>query len=99
PPQIYTLSLHDALPILERSPPSPEEGRKTYRPPAPTSTIPRTLLRTRKETSTLSPRVRTKYSGWMLPPACLPLLRVAIPMVSVRSEEHTSELQSLAYLV
>src|SRR5205809_3326982 len=36
-----------------------------------------------QETSTLSPRVRTKYSGWMLPPACLSLLRVAIPMVSV----------------
>src|SRR2546425_5190043 len=58
--EIYTLSLHDALPILSARPPSPRDGRPSR------SSGPSRSRRTAGDT---------------------------------RSEEHTSELQSLAYLV
>src|SRR2546425_6440318 len=71
--EIYTLSLHDALPIsLARLPGAPCSG-SAYRLPAPR------VLR------------HTPAPGR----SPLPLRRLS----SHRSEEHTSELQSLAYLV
>src|SRR5687767_15559511 len=67
--EIYTLSLHDALPIwLHRISPS----RETW-----------TRLEARSEVIRSCPDIETY--GSMVPPS--------------RSEEHTSELQSLAYLV
>src|SRR2546425_8610354 len=65
--EIYTLSLHDALPI------------SSYRTG---SRKPSCFCTTRPSAS------RTKEVG-----------NAGIPPYSVRSEEHTSELQSLAYLV
>src|SRR2546425_13340088 len=70
--EIYTLSLHDALPI---SPPSPRAS------PEPAASCP-----TRSSGRSASPTAPG--------PADRPLERVG-----QRSEEHTSELQSLAYLV
>src|SRR5205823_14813520 len=71
PPEIYTLSLHDALPISSRAavPPRPNWSRVT---PA------------------VAARCGHGRSG-------RPQSRHAPPRD--RSEEHTSELQSLAYLV
>src|SRR3989441_10717858 len=66
--EIYTLSLHDALPISCRRHVAPSPGRT--RPPAAT----------------------TATTGSRQPGG-----ELAIPRG--RSEEHTSELQSLAYLV
>src|SRR2546425_9704482 len=67
--EIYTLSLHDALPILGRS--------ETLKP----------------ETRT-SPLVGRSSANTSFNTVDLPA-----PEWPVRSEEHTSELQSLAYLV
>src|SRR6266404_9194619 len=61
--EIYTLSLHDALPISRRS------RRSAFTPPSPTQ----------------SPQMRTEPTS--------------STNAHARSEEHTSELQSLAYLV
>src|SRR5687767_5614291 len=66
PTAIYTLSLHDALPI------SPADRRRGARASAPA----------RSRAASDSTGIR--YSG---------------PETAGRSEEHTSELQSLAYLV
>src|SRR5205823_13720093 len=76
PTHIYTLSLHDALPISTDT-----DRLRPRRRPAPCSARPKVyearLLRT------------------------LPLAKPAPPAepAELRSEEHTSELQSLAYLV
>src|SRR3712207_7481486 len=77
--EIYTLSLHDALPIWPPSPPSP---RGPY-PPG-----------------------RSSPPGQPLPPRSdfLPVLpgwdsTSSPPSSLLRSEEHTSELQSRQYLV
>src|SRR2546425_137931 len=71
--EIYTLSLHDALPISStcstRSPTSPRRPRPRLPPPATTR--------------------------WPAAARWTPSTRPRSP----RSEEHTSELQSLAYLV
>src|SRR3712207_8693975 len=77
--EIYTLSLHDALPILERAPePSASE---TW------------LLAAARPISTVNANRALRKDYFRLPalpvgPACL-----------LRSEEHTSELQSRQYLV
>src|SRR5205823_13967154 len=76
PPAIYTLSLHDALPIWPRAPAAARRGcgerRRSYR-----SAGRRRSVRW---------RARPARATALVPPAR-------------RSEEHTSELQSLAYLV
>src|SRR5205814_2960392 len=72
PPDIYTLSLHDALPISLTGP-TPATGRAA----SPTaSTLKRISSRPSPSTAPFSPTFQ-----------------------SVRSEEHTSELQSLRHLV
>src|SRR3712207_9102400 len=66
--EIYTLSLHDALPILVPGG-EPAEGRRVARP------------------------VRGQQRG------VVARVGVGRPRPAVRSEEHTSELQSRQYLV
>src|SRR2546425_9769113 len=72
--EIYTLSLHDALPI---------------------SSVTSRICR--------SARASAATTFGRVPPAMTPMLTVVSPNTGsvgqVRSEEHTSELQSLAYLV
>src|SRR2546425_8091207 len=63
--EIYTLSLHDALPICDRC--------------------------TDREYGAMTSAAHRRMGGWADRGALLALL--------LRSEEHTSELQSLAYLV
>src|SRR3712207_8306197 len=69
--EIYTLSLHDALPILLAPVPMPPSAISPKMPPD------RPLLRT--------PSKNTRSR--------------AVIVISPRSEEHTSELQSRQYLV
>src|SRR2546422_4639950 len=69
--EIYTLSLHDALPISSQTPAPPT---------APTQCPPATPMRTQCSST---PILRWGSSPW--PP--------------LRSEEHTSELQSRLHLV
>src|SRR2546425_7799444 len=66
--EIYTLSLHDALPISGRAPPGSPRSGPRVRPGCSSSWRGRESAR------------RSRWPG-------------------TRSEEHTSELQSLAYLV
>src|SRR2546425_3547989 len=68
--EIYTLSLHDALPISSNATTSHHRWSKS----SPISSSPRVTIACAPSES------RTTCSAW-------------------RSEEHTSELQSLAYLV
>src|SRR5437870_11197272 len=80
PSQIYTLSLHDALPILSssRAGAGPgRRGRQRARPPAA--------------------RVRDRFHRLALvrPQLDAPVAALA----DLRSEEHTSELQSRGHLV
>src|SRR5687767_15455840 len=73
--EIYTLSLHDALPIF--LPPIDPHARRIFR------------LRTRRGDGARSPRAEgPSGTHSRAPQGC-----------KHRSEEHTSELQSLAYLV
>src|SRR5262249_60731530 len=84
PSQIYTLSLHDALPILALK----------YHPITKIPAI-RSISRISK------PGLR-KYAGTANLPRVLNGLGIAILSTSkgvMRSEEHTSELQSLTNLV
>src|SRR5205823_15053349 len=80
PPETYTLSLHDALPISSRRVSSYRRGSRPIGRPGRAPR--RGWARAR---ASLRPRAR--------PPP--------VPTADVleRSEEHTSELQSLAYLV
>src|SRR5205823_14543117 len=90
-PQISTLSLHDALPI---------------------SFISRRRFRTcvRRDSTCCSPSLRPWRSDSRCPRGAAPRMlsattaiparcRTSVRETAVRSEEHTSELQSLAYLV
>src|SRR5687767_15560431 len=78
-PEIYTLSLHDALPISSRSTGS--------------------MRRMRASESTSSPlRATAPPASPVRPPDGTTATPASLHSFS-RSEEHTSELQSLAYLV
>src|SRR3712207_6949994 len=84
--EIYTLSLHDALPICPASARAPARWRGSWPGPSPrTSATPKFAAapgsRSRPERRLTSRKPGT-YSGGTL-----------------RSEEHTSELQSRQYLV
>src|SRR5205823_13493751 len=76
-PEIYTLSLHDALPICM---------------------LPRVFSKVHPRTRAPWVAIAVCAVGWAL---CLGLgfERLVTIDVQARSEEHTSELQSLAYLV
>src|SRR5205823_7169447 len=95
----FPLSLHDALPILLRFPrglPGPFRSSLS-------GTVPCTW-----ETAgpVASPRLRSKMASNLLGAFVCDfiqefsphLLILFPPLLSIRSEEHTSELQSLAYL-
>src|SRR5205823_14085728 len=92
PTETYTLSLHDALPIstcgplpLPTSSPLKSIGASSFSP-SPITTTPsiETVSSIRRIASTAA------WSALSLSPR---------PIQRARSEEHTSELQSLAYLV
>src|SRR5205823_13837367 len=98
-PEASALSLHDALPIWERR--AREDARRAPRRPPPPRPPPRSLRRLRAR----EPRRRRRRSGPSRAldaaprdraPADVP--RVRRLLLHARSEEHTSELQSLAYL-
>src|SRR2546427_9977605 len=76
--EIYTLSLHDALPIFERATPrSPAAHRLPSGPAANAST----------------------YWSGSRPRTCWAVVAPAESVISPRSEEHTSELQSQSNIV
>src|SRR3712207_9369446 len=77
--EIYTLSLHDALPICPPRPPRPSSGRKR-----------------RSTEGMLNPITYTVPSVGF---AAVPLQFDPPWLPGMRSEEHTSELQSRQYLV
>src|SRR5205823_13776777 len=85
PTQIYTLSLHDALPIYDRLMPlASRDYTFSYLLPA--------------EASGLTLKTRVRYH--ILTDAQHNALKKEYGLTAEdRSEEHTSELQSLAYLV
>src|SRR5687767_15646771 len=80
PPEIYTLSLHDALPIFASSIRASTRKLGVRSAPSP---------------ATRSPRPISRHPT----PARLSATRCPAAARATRSEEHTSELQSLAYLV
>src|SRR3712207_7093250 len=82
-PQIYTLSLHDALPILIAQRCSPRILKAIAMPVATT------IMSGSIETIPTQPSARS--------PKCT--LPSRPPVTPPRSEEHTSELQSRQYLV
>src|SRR5205823_7317836 len=96
PTQIYTLSLHDALPICAAAADCRPGGTRARRRSAAdlrtaTADVGATRQRDRAAASPVpraAPRAgtRAERSLWRVAPTS-------------RSEEHTSELQSLAYLV
>src|SRR2546425_6529977 len=83
--EIYTLSLHDALPISQARPPRPTWDRI-----ADTITNPSS----RRKNANAAPTMRLPSRA-----AACTTPSIAGKSAVVRSEEHTSELQSLAYLV
>src|SRR5205823_12765132 len=90
----YPLSLHDALPISFRTRAATRRtSRASPSPPAswPTSSPPRGRIACSPSTCT---RRRSRGSS-----PCPPISSPRCPCSASRSEEHTSELQSLAYLV
>src|SRR5205823_13735554 len=81
--EIYTLSLHDALPI---SPPGPDTSPRGSPEHA------------RRCSESIRAPVQQKNDGWLS--GCQDRLHQVVLVARLtRSEEHTSELQSLAYLV
>src|SRR5205823_15050171 len=90
PPRLSPLSLHDALPISSCRPPAAFLTRRLLPParPGPAGGHRRVGWRPRVPVGDRSPRRGVvRYSG------------TAPERGRTRSEEHTSELQSLAYLV
>src|SRR5205823_13026395 len=96
PPHLYPLSLHDALPISTTSPGHAPRSAPTS-PACPYSCCPR-----------LGRRAKITRGGLPMTVGGVVFLVVVAGLVGLiiagnghgkRSEEHTSELQSLAYLV
>src|SRR5439155_24010329 len=83
-PEIYTLSLPDALPISRPAMPPPRPARRLAPAPRPRSSPPASEGR-RANHRGPSPSARRRAS--------------AAPARARRSEEHTSELQSRGHLV
>src|SRR5205823_12884358 len=95
PPALYTLSLHDALPILPGRGPAlgwPRSGAHR------TARLAAVRLRGAARIGRGGGRAGGGLGAVGRPGAELPLPRAG-GADAVRSEEHTSELQSLAYLV
>src|SRR5439155_19494133 len=93
PPHIYTLSLHDALPISEKSS-SPRASSTSLRWSSSVSVLRVTF----SVASTVRPAIslrRSPTARWIDASASLR----ACSDAEARSEEHTSELQSRGHLV
>src|SRR5205823_7994920 len=89
PPEASTLSLHDALPISRRAAAVPRQRRPAAAAQAGIAGARaggESRLRHRVRPDALSRRRRRRD-------------RLHVEAAAARSEEHTSELQSLAYLV
>src|SRR5205823_14688597 len=87
PTRIYTLSLHDALPI---------SGHRGH------VASPRNALDQERLATIAAPfvrRARTRLSSWRSNATTASRLTIRERWMRTRSEEHTSELQSLAYIV
>src|SRR5205823_7295409 len=82
PPELATLSLHDALPISAATAPDPPPAMRAPRRARPSGAPCRAA--------------GSRPGSRAAPPAAC---RGSRPARAARSEEHTSELQSLAYLV
>src|SRR5205823_13872523 len=89
-PSIYTLSLHDALPIYRR--PRGDRDRDAFAAPPRSRAGRGDCLRRGGEVPRVARRARRCAGDRVAARACRGDPRS-------RSEEHTSELQSLAYLV
>src|SRR5205823_13708295 len=83
PPEIYTLSLHDALPI------SFDAGGISIKPAAHMENM----------KGDMAGGAGTLHGIGAVAALGLPVRALAVLAAAERSEEHTSELQSLAYLV
>src|SRR5687767_15484355 len=88
--EIYTLSLHDALPICSWGWLPPPEPPSALRAPARQAREPASAKATAWQVPDSGPRIADRERAHMV---------VSPPFQQSRSEEHTSELQSLAYLV
>src|SRR5205814_9190967 len=97
PPEIYTLSLHDALPIS-----AARAGRHRLAPKRTVRVSARAAARSsRFHTKHAAPRQSRRARGVASPCAPPPaaIARSRQHKTEARSEEHTSELQSLRHLV
>src|SRR5205823_12519057 len=95
---IYTLSLHDALPIFGAQINNSGTGRPMSQPatrtglrPTRSDSVPakKFVIALTTPNAAMNVRVAVKAVRW----------KVRVARSGKRSEEHTSELQSLAYLV
>src|SRR5687768_17730529 len=86
--EIYTLSLHDALPISSGSRPVGASGCRFQR------TSPSACMR-----QASGPATSPRSSPTRCRNGSMPTWASCAPAVSLRSEEHTSELQSRLHLV
>src|SRR5207249_6259788 len=91
PTDLYTLSLHDALPI---SPAPAANTPESFESPAPSAPDPPALNASCPPARRLSPYRRNGY-----PDRCIENRTLPAFLPPVRSEEHTSELQSRFDLV
>src|SRR5205823_12986846 len=89
-PQTYTLSLHDALPISRLI--SARKWADKAADGRPSTVSPRRRFAARGDEMIESARRAGRNDA-------VPALPIELPARTIRSEEHTSELQSLAYLV
>src|SRR5205823_12604748 len=99
PPRIYTLSLHDALPISSGLTYS-QMSRYIAKPGTPLKFTDGLGATSDPKFAVLDPKTQQPVSNgrrdlWVTYTA----LTTALNTSYMRSEEHTSELQSLAYLV
>src|SRR5205823_7954089 len=94
PTPIYTLSLHDALPISRRRG-APAEPFPLH----PGRRVPRHERRAVRAAATSRRATSQHHRGGGRRSVDLRLARWDASQLRSRSEEHTSELQSLAYLV
>src|SRR5205823_7075311 len=92
---IHPLSLHDALPISGAAPPIPSSDEKLQAKPEPSVHELHLLL---EEMEDERSKARWREAIWISVVLHL-LVIISILLGPKRSEEHTSELQSLAYLV
>src|SRR5690606_39301640 len=92
PPELHTLSLHDALPISIVAAPVEVATPAAKLPPAVTARGPAAVRSPARAISSAASSVTPA-------PLTAPVAAMAPPVLRKRSEEHTSELQSRENLV